>query len=167
MLLQRKNRILYPHTKTLCAVLVDVKILKNRWIFKIKTPKNWLKMPPLKKGRADFLWEHSCVECFLFCRNAPFYWEYNFSFSQSWALYAFSNYREKIENPEVPSPQIHLSKKRHKTHEVYTLTVQNITPPPFLNFLHFCAVLENKEKKLFYFSEKHFKENPDFHFFPR
>lgn len=168
MILQRKTRILlYPHPQTPCCARIKIKILKNSWIFKIQTAKkNELALPQGKtQERRDFLWQATCLECFIFDAHSKHYWEYNFAPNGAFALYAFDSYRQKSNEPPCKPPLIFLKKIKNK-HFIFKIIPQTL--PPFNHpHFHFCVVLKNKKGELFYFAEKHFKEKPDFHFFPR
>ena len=166
--LKRKSRILlHPHPQTACNARVEIKILKNCFIFKIKTAqKNALLLPKGKtRERRDFLWQATCLECFATDSDSPKYWEYNFAPNGAWALYAFDSYRKKSREPDSAPPLI-FYKKTQKRHFQFQIAIQTL--PPFPNpQWHFCAVLKNKKGELFYFAETHLKPNPDFHYFPR
>ena len=170
-----QTRILHPHGATPCTAKVKIKVLKNRWIFKIKAPQKWLAIPSQKtRERADFLWQSTCLECFIFDSDSENYVEYNFSPNGAWALYSFDSYRKNAENPQSPPPQIIFKKTRHFQNarrgawEFFEIHAIPKFSPPFENArLHFCAVLKNKNGEFFYFAERHFKESPDFHYFPR
>lgn len=45
---------------------------------------------------ADELWRHTCFEIFIARKGEPGYYEFNFSPSGEWAVYAFSHYRERV-----------------------------------------------------------------------
>ena len=106
-----QTRILHPHGTTPCTAKVKIKVLKNRWIFKITAPQKWLTIPFGKSNdRRDFLWQSTCLECFIFDRDSENYVEYNFSPNGAWALYAFDSYRKNAENPQSPPPQIFVKK---------------------------------------------------------
>ena len=53
--------------------------------------------PPSLAEPADLLWEHTCFEAFVGVPRESTYREFNFSPSGQWATYAFSDYRQRIE----------------------------------------------------------------------
>ena len=53
--------------------------------------------PPQPPERTDFLWEHTCFEAFFGVPGEGTYREFNFSPSGQWAAYAFSDYRQRVE----------------------------------------------------------------------
>ena len=58
-----------------------------------------LDIPPPRPapGRADRLWEHTCLEAFLAPTGGTAYWELNVSPAGDWNLYRFARYREAME----------------------------------------------------------------------
>lgn len=50
---------------------------------------------PQAPGQADGLWRHTCFEAFVGLRGDPAYREFNFSPSGQWAIYAFSDQRQR------------------------------------------------------------------------
>jgi hypothetical protein len=59
------------------------------------------------RERADGLWQATCFELFLRRQAGPGYHEFNFSPSQRWAAYSFSQYREgMVEYPLAKAPMI-------------------------------------------------------------
>ena len=54
-------------------------------------------LPPLAlPGFADELWRHTCFEAFIGRADGPDYYEYNFSPSGRWAVYAFADTRRRV-----------------------------------------------------------------------
>lgn len=49
--------------------------------------------------RTDLLWQHTCFEAFIRVAGQSAYREFNFSPSGQWACYAFSHYRQRIDDP--------------------------------------------------------------------
>ncbi len=52
--------------------------------------------PPREPRRADWLWEHTCCEIFIGCKDLPAYHEFNLAPSGEWAAYAFTGYRNGV-----------------------------------------------------------------------
>jgi hypothetical protein len=48
-------------------------------------------------ARRHGLWQETCVELFLGIKNAPGYWEFNFSPAGHWSVYRFSAYRQGMQ----------------------------------------------------------------------
>lgn len=62
----------------------------------ITTPSGALKIPPpVAPGFADELWQHTCCEAFIAPASGRAYREFNFSPSGAWAVYDFSDYRQR------------------------------------------------------------------------
>ena len=71
--------------------------------------------PPARReeGRADGLWQMTCLEAFLRADEAEAYREWNFAPSGQWAAYDFTAYREGMANADVSAPPyIRLEDKR-------------------------------------------------------
>ena len=66
-----------------------------------------LRLPaPVKRARADGLWQRTCFELFVFDEDSGSYMEFNFSPSGEWAAYAFDGYRTGMRPLDVKAPTI-------------------------------------------------------------
>jgi hypothetical protein len=83
----------------------------NLWLrYMLDIPLDNLVLPdPANGERADDLWQTTCFEMFVRLPGEASYAEYNFSPSSKWAAYAFSGYRDLLDNIHVPvAPEIYL-----------------------------------------------------------
>ena len=109
------------------------------------------------------LWRHTCLELFVADRENPAYWEYNFSPSQRWAMYRFSNYRQPQTAPRLNDLKI---QSQFVSPEGYSLQV-NVPIPAELRQCQLdigvSAVIELKSSDYCYFALRHCGDKPDFH----
>lgn len=56
--------------------------------------------------RQDRLWQHTCFELFVRPGAAEPYYEFNFSPSGEWAVYAFTSHRSGMSSPPFAGPEI-------------------------------------------------------------
>ena len=118
-------------------------------------------VPPFAgRGRADGLWQATCFELFL-KGDGPAYREFNFSPSQRWAAYAFSDYREAAGEAAVPeAPEISCAKGEA------ILAFTAMMPASILDgasHAGLCAVIEEDGGHLSYWALAHTPGPPDFH----
>lgn len=113
--------------------------------------------------RVDGLWETTCFELFLKESSADPYCEFNFSPSSNWAAYQFSDYRDGMENLELPkAPEISLDlSDSHVAIEV-TLVLPDILRKTSLNSSFSAVIAENGGSKS-YWALAHPPGKPDFH----
>jgi hypothetical protein len=122
-----------------------------------------LKVPPVSNPpqRKDFLWEHTCFECFLAAPATPSYSEWNFSPSGDWAHYEFLDYR-KAKAGDTNQEVYELSwmpMSSQEVHLVVTIPVMDEGPLD----VGVSAVLEMRSGQKSYWALKHAGEKPDFH----
>lgn len=118
------------------------------------------KMNPL---RVDGLWETTCFELFLKEPSSDRYCEFNFSPSSSWAAYQFSDYRDGMENLELPkAPDISLDLSDSRVAIEVTLVLPDTLRKTPLN-ASFSAVIANNSGSKSYWALSHPPEKPDFH----
>lgn len=66
----------------------------------IAAPAGALRVPsPAVPAFTDGLWQHTCCEAFVAAAGGKAYREFNFSPSGAWAIYDFSDYRQRIDTP--------------------------------------------------------------------
>ncbi len=76
----------------------------NIW-FGVGAPASRFVLPDVtEEGRADGLWQRTCLEAFLRADEAEAYREWNFAPSGQWAAYDFTAYREGMANADVSAP---------------------------------------------------------------
>ncbi len=125
-----------------------------------------LKLPlPTTPGPADDLWRHSCCEVFL-AGTGLGYREFNFSPSGQWAVYAFSNYRERISDFSPDAAPV-MAWQMAPCRLELCVTLPPVLLPPLSagEPLHMAAsaVLESLDGSLAYFALAHPGSRPDFH----
>jgi hypothetical protein len=111
--------------------------------------------PTYKEG----LWESTCLEVFEFDEKSTSYVEWNFSPSQDWAFFAFSEYRKKNKKFEARSPLSwswsHESKQRNLDLKLPRCFEEST--------LQLTGVIDWGAKGIDYFALKHPTAKPDFH----
>ncbi|GAO39682.1 hypothetical protein SCH01S_38_00220 [Sphingomonas changbaiensis NBRC 104936] len=114
---------------------------------------------PARAGpaRRDNLWQHTCFEAFV--ATGAGYLEFNFSPSTEWAAYRFSGYREGMEQLDIPTPKLRVS----RTDQALELTVEVALPEPATR-LGLSAVVEEISGTKSYWALRHPPgDKPDFH----
>jgi hypothetical protein len=115
--------------------------------------------------RADRLWEHTCFEAFVGVPGKPEYYEFNFSPSRAWAVYAFRAYRDGAPLGSAVAPQIDVRQAGDRLELDALLDLgglKNIaSPAPWR--LALSAVIEDEHGARTYWALKHSPGNPDFH----
>ena len=109
------------------------------------------------------LWKHTCFELFLAQPNNPEYWEYNFSPSRHWAVYAFKDYRQASPLPATHTPMI---QPPQLSDTAFTLQVRFDLESPLKNkplIIGVSAIIETTDDQRHYFALKHCGDKPDFH----
>lgn len=119
-------------------------------------------------GFADNLWQHTCFEAFFRPAGGTAYREFNFSPSGQWAVYDFSGYRARVEQPLPQAvPRIVLTRPAADTLHLEVTIPATLLPmlaggnPPCQ--LSLTAVLEDKQGRCSYWATHHAGERPDFH----
>ena len=128
-----------------------------------------LRIPePKPEKQAENLWEHTCFEVFVGIHGENAYREFNFSPSGEWAIYAFSDYRQREDSFFVKScPEIRVALST--SHLKLDAVVPGNTLPSSSAMERFqiglSAVLESDsaENKLSYWALNHPVAHPDFH----
>ena len=75
----------------------------NIW-FGVGAPASRFVLPEAAEGRADGLWQTTCLEAFLRAEGEEGYREWNFAPSGQWAAYDFTACRDGMANAELGAP---------------------------------------------------------------
>lgn len=111
------------------------------------------------KGRGDDLWQTTCFELFL--KDAGGYREYNFSPSERWAAYGFTDYREgRGDAGMAQPPEISSSAGEYLFILTATLDAALIAG---VDRAGLSAVIEEKDGTKSYWALAHPPGQPDFH----
>jgi hypothetical protein len=123
-----------------------------------------IRIPELGASRfADELWQHTCFELFARPDGSDAYYEFNFSPSGEWAVYAFDRYREGMRRVEgARARRIAVTRQDDVLELEATVDARNIgvTRPLFAAV---SAVIEEIDGTLSYWALAHPEGKPDFH----
>ena len=125
-----------------------------------------LRIPPLRPARsADRLWEHTCFEAFVGVTGKSEYYEFNFSPSGEWAVYAFRRYRERVPlvGDRVPEITVRSEKNSLELDAIVRLDYLPLIQPRASLRLALSAVIEENSGMLSYWALEHPAGSPDFH----
>jgi len=136
--------------------------------YAIQGPTDGLRIPtPDAPAPADALWRTTCCELFVGSANTADYREFNFSPSGQWAVYDFSDYRQRTHaQPFVAALSIRAGEREDR------LQLDAQLPPAILPSLSdegdtpsfaLAVVLESSDGKLGYWALAHPAGKPDFH----
>jgi hypothetical protein len=122
-------------------------------------------LPPARRpGRADGLWQHTCLEAFIGSVE-PSYFEFNISPSTEWAAYRFAGRREGRSDVGVPPPTIRSGPIVGALMTMATLDLDGLAELPAEERwrLGLSAVIEEKSGAKSYWALAHSPGPPDFH----
>ncbi|MDR1888088.1 MAG: DOMON-like domain-containing protein [Zoogloeaceae bacterium] len=140
-------------TRDAAGLYLDYDLRGNLSAFRFPAPEQNL--------TADQLWAHSCCEVFLATAETRAYREYNFSPNGQWAVFDFSDYRQRAASPALPAPEMRWQ------HAPNLLNLQLHLPAALLPAdplqLALAVVLENVDARLAYYALQHPAGQPDFH----
>jgi hypothetical protein len=126
-----------------------------------------LRIPPLRPARsADRLWEHTCFEAFVGVTGKAEYYEFNFSPSGEWAVYAFRRYRESAPlagEERVPEITVRSGENSLELDAIVRLDHLPLVQPRASLRLALSAVIEENSGMLSYWALEHPAGSPDFH----
>jgi hypothetical protein len=126
-----------------------------------------LKIPAKRSPRRiDRLWEHTCFEAFIRADGDPSYYEFNFSPSSEWAVYAFRGYRDGSSlQDERCSPEIVVRRGVDRLELDAVVRLDRLSTIRLGSTLRvgLAAVIEANDGTLFYWALKHPAAKPDFH----
>jgi hypothetical protein len=114
-------------------------------------------------GPGTDLWKHTCFELFLSEPNHREYWEYNFSPTGQWAIYAFQDYRQPATLSATYTPMI---EPPHYSDRKFTLQVRFTPEPPLINTplnIGIATIIESLDGQFDYYALRHCGNKPDFH----
>jgi len=121
---------------------------------------------PRAPRRADGLWQHTCFEVFIAEKGRQPYWEFNFSPSGEWAVFAFKSYRDgrPIENDRLnPDITVRSAANSFELEAIVRLDRLQAIEPQMPLRMGLSAVIEENEGMLSYWALKHPAGKPDFH----
>jgi hypothetical protein len=132
----------------------------NIW-FGIGAPASRFVVPEAEEpGRADELWQTTCLEVFLRPEGEAAYREWNVAPSGNWASYDFESYREEKTNADVADPYIRMEDNLTWWALGATIAVEAGTRWE----LGLSAILEEKDGTKSYWALSHSSgDEPDFH----
>ncbi|MDR3157733.1 MAG: DOMON-like domain-containing protein [Zoogloeaceae bacterium] len=108
------------------------------------------------------LWAHSCCEVFLATADSCAYREYNFSPNGQWAVFDFSDYRQRAEStPALAAPRTQWQHTPAALHLCLELPAAALPAAPLR--LALAVVLETRAGRLAYYALRHPPGAPDFH----
>ncbi len=126
-----------------------------------------LRIPPLRPARsADRLWKHTCFEAFVGVTGKADYYEFNFSPSGEWAVYAFRRYRERaplVGEERVPHITVQSEENSLELDAIVRLDHLPLVQPRASLRLALSAVIEETSGMLSYWALRHPAGSPDFH----
>jgi hypothetical protein len=135
--------------------------------YRVRADTRGLRIPdPTTPRQVDDLWQHTCFELFVGFEDSPAYYEWNFSPSGEWAIYAFRTYRdrESLEG-SVIAPEISIQKCVDQLEFAATTRLDRflLIRKGISLRLGLSAILETTDGALSYWALKHPAANPDFH----
>ena len=133
----------------------------NIW-FGVGAPASRFVLPgTAAEGRADGLWQTTCLEAFLRADDAEAYREWNFAPSGQWAAYDFTAYRDGMASADVGAPP-YIRLEDNLTW--WTLGATIAVPANHSWQLGLSAVLEEQDGTKSYWALAHPSgDKPDFH----
>lgn len=125
----------------------------------LRIPDAAIALPP------ERLWAHTCFEAFVGTPDGAAYREFNFSPNGQWMRFDFSGYRQRVESPQLPAPQIVPRRDGDVLELAVRLGVEQL-PPGELR-VGLTAVVEAADGRdsgrHSYWSLRHLAGKPDFH----
>jgi hypothetical protein len=119
-----------------------------------------LRIPAPPRLPPERLWAHTCFEAFVGTPDGAAYREFNFSPNGQWMRFDFSGYRERVESPVLPAPQITL----HAPATCWSWPCGSAEQlPPGELRVGLTAVVESADGRHSYWSLRHPAGKPDFH----
>lgn len=117
----------------------------------------------LAPAAADNLWQHTCCEAFIGATNNPEYYEFNFSPSEQWAAYRFTDYRQRDNRFQLAAtPQI-TQQRRANAFSLAAILPPGLLPTGESLQVGLSAVIETREGSKSYWALAHCAAQPDFH----
>ncbi|MGH8727793.1 MAG: DOMON-like domain-containing protein [Burkholderiales bacterium] len=117
---------------------------------------------PCAPRQADSLWRHTCFEAFVAPERGCEYYEYNFSPSGEWAVFAFSDYRKRRALLyQVREPEMTLRQTEKRLEVEMIVSLDHLPTAPLK--LGLSVVIEDENGGFSYWALKHPRDEPDFH----
>ena len=110
-------------------------------------------------GRANGLWQTTCLELFTRDAGDDAYREYNFSPSRQWAAYGFAGYRDGQHPIDIWAPRI----MPRVESDALIVDVTFVSPRLGPQMVGACAVIEERDGRKSYWALRHPSGKPDFH----
>ena len=107
------------------------------------------------------LWAHTCFEAFVGTPGEAAYREFNFSPNGQWMRFDFCGYRQRVESPVLPAPQITPRLAGDVLELAVRLGAEQL--PPGELCVGLTAVVESADGRHSYWSLRHPAGQPDFH----
>ncbi len=118
---------------------------------------------PAGRGRADGLWQTTCLELFLKPEGGAAYIEFNLSPSQQWNAYAFDDYREGMRAWDMPRAPV-CTMRAGSTFAIFDAAIPRAGLPAEPCTMGLSAVIEELGGTKSYWALAHPETDaPDFH----
>ena len=121
----------------------------------LRIPDAATRLPP------ERLWAHTCFEVFVGTPGEAAYREFNFSPNGQWMRFDFCGYRQRVESPVLPAPQITPRLAGDVLELAVRLGAEQL--PPGELCVGLTAVVESVGGRHSYWSLRHPAGQPDFH----
>ena len=132
--------------------------------YRIDDPAGQLRLPePAAVGFTDGLWQHTCCEAFIAPAGGRAYREFNFSPAGAWAIYDFSEYRQRV---QTPTPTVAPEIQHRITPQGLTLRARlspALLPAGNTWQIGLTVVLETVDGDKSWWALTHTATQPDFH----
>lgn len=113
-------------------------------------------------GRADDLWKATCFELFVRKEGGEAYSEFNFSPSEQWAAYDFTDYREGMNERAMERPPV-ITPRKGGNQLIFDVALRCDALPSGDLAINLTAVLEEEGGVKSYWAISHRQDKPDFH----
>lgn len=159
------------HPSTPCpavrAITVDVSLGNTGQLalhYRLAARPADLRLPPLGQATAaDNLWQTTCLEAFIASPTGNDYREFNFSPSRQWAIYRFTDYRQRdADFLPASAPHIELCCQPEQVALDARLAPDLLPGSPSL-LIGLTAVIEAADGSKSYWALRHDADRPDFH----
>lgn len=159
---------LWPHPAAGALFVESVRCAMTRFrpdlleiIFTVEAPAGTLVFPSGTGARRDGLWKSTCFELFIGKAGSGAYREFNFSPGGDWAAYAFSSYRSEQHDLSMHAPpSINIDKGPAGLTARVRISIDDLLDDDPVGI---CAVIDEAEFGLSYWSIWHAGPKPDFH----
>lgn len=135
------------------GLTVDYRLTGN--LAALRIPHVATPLPP------ERLWAHTCFELFAANAQSTAYREFNFSPNGQWMRFDFADYRQRVDAPAGPAPQIAVSLDEGALALTARLPTALLPAGPLR--LGMTAVVEHADGSHTYWALRHPLAQPDFH----